>query len=275
MIRNLGYKVASFREFDELDDEAIICYPSMLYYALARSIALDESVLHDAFHHGENLDCQVYDMLCIYDIVDYYTKKSGCSVTALAEKINTKGFGKSTLYKLLMDPGHGITPKQFLVISNALGIPDKWHRFCLLRFGHKETSVSYLSGYEDCLQEFAEHPEDMEFKHDMVLVHKSRYEHFKNEAERLSSVVSAYEKIASETTKNLFHEIYKNLGYKFSTALPNSRDMDEAGKTRHQNAALSVTGPDGSMHTLETKDYEELLAAVIKYAKYLMDDSFK
>ncbi len=261
---------------DGWNEDALICNPSLLFYTLARTVFLDEKRLHDAFQCGEGLNSKMYDKFCIFDIADYYTKKADCSIKELANRINKRGFGKSTLYKLLLNPDYGITIKQFLTLAEVLDIPKKWLEFCLLRFEHMYTFFPYQHESAKDIADPSGQIQGISIPDHLALVNKKYYRDLERELERLRKVVSVYECITTAFEPRPVHKLCQNLGYQFST-FTSGRSQDSV-PDRHlqkQNIQMQVVCPDGSTHMLESSDYSEIMENIEEYARHLMEDKLK
>lgn len=218
----------------------------------------------------------MYDKFCIFDIADYYTKKADCSIKELASRINKRGFGKSTLYKLLLNPDYGITIKQFLTLADVLDIPKKWLEFCLLRFEHMYTFFPYQHESVKNIADPAGQIQGISIPDHLALVNKKYYRDLECELERLRKVVSVYEYVTTTFQPRPAHKLFQNLGYQFSTfASGRSPDSLSDSQLRKPNIELQVTCPDGSTRVLESSDYSEIMENIEKHAGQLIEDKLK
>lgn len=139
----------------ELNGKFVLKYPSLLFYLLARASEMEEYDIICAFDRGEGLDFGLYEMYCVYDIFEYYYKKSGLTETALSKLIHKKGYSPQSI-SILLGRKKFISLENFSVLAEALQIPDKWKRFGQCCLAHQQDSFFYLYGYKKAMQEHSE-----------------------------------------------------------------------------------------------------------------------
>lgn len=139
----------------ELDKIFVIEKPSLLFYHLARASEMEEYDIICAFHGGEGLELSEYEMYCAYDIFEYYYEESGLTEIALSKLINKKGYSPQSI-SLLLDRTKAISLENFLILAEALQIPDKWKRFGQCCLAHLQDPFFYMYGYQESLDDHAD-----------------------------------------------------------------------------------------------------------------------
>lgn len=219
--------------------------PSRQFYLLARASEMPESDMMQAFYEGDGLDIFRYDSYCAYDIFEYYFMKSGLTNKDLSEKIDMAGFHTSTIAKLL-NRSENITFDQFAVLAGALGIPDKWVKFCLYRLTQKKDRLPYKLGYKAWEDGFIGNPD-----------------------EAVTSLHS-WEDIGRSKKYGTVSRLYRQMGYTLlSDAFPeqiDTKDRDAMGRI-----CMEITMPDCSRHDLTLAEYETVIKKVLAFARSCME----
>ena len=139
----------------ELDGKFLIENPSLLFYHLARASEMEEYDIICAFHGGEGLELSEYELYCAYDIFDYYYKESGLTEISLSKLINQKGYSPQSI-SILLDRTKALSLENFLVLAEALQIPDEWKQFGQCCLAHRQDPFFYMYGYQESLADHAE-----------------------------------------------------------------------------------------------------------------------
>ena len=212
---------------------------------LASASEKDECDMIQAFYEGEGLEVLKYDSYCAYDIFEYYFTKSGLSNMELADKINLRGYKSSTIAKLL-NRSDDITYDQFVVLAEALGIPDGWTKFCLYRLTHKKDRLPYKLGYEAWEEDFIENPD-----------------------ETVTSLHS-WEDIIRSKKYGTVSRLYRQMGYTLlSDIFP--EQVDTTDSDAMSRTCMMIISPDRSIHDLSLKEYETVIKKVLTFARSCME----
>ncbi len=260
--------------------QTIINNPNLLFYTLARATALDEETIIMAFYEMKELDVYTYNTYCVSDIIDYYYKKMGCPVKDIIKDIKESGYKNSTVSALL-NGAKEITFIQFMVLSEALRIPEKWVNFCLYRLAQKEDQFSYRAGYEACVDDLRDHPDEMlsticsatpveeaeNFRAavDWLLTRFER-DFLTDVFPHVFSMLDGYDE--ADVCKMMFHCLYKFLGYRFTP------DIFSEQADNSQIPSVSIRRPGGAECTMPVEGYNKLLREIISYTKCYLDKEF-
>ncbi|MCM1258604.1 MAG: hypothetical protein NC307_12210 [Roseburia sp.] len=220
--------------------------PSRQFYLLARAAEMPESDMMQAFYEGDGLDVLRYDSYCAYDVFEYYFMKSGLTNKELSEKIDRAGFGTSTIAKLL-NRSDSITYNQFAVLAEALGIPDRWAKFCLYRLTQKKDRLPYKLGYQSWENDFMGNPDGA-----VTSLH-------------------SWEDIGRSKKYGTVSRLYRQMGCTLlSDTFPGQADIGD--RDAMGRICMEITMPDRSRHELTLEEYETVIKKVLAFASSCMEN---
>lgn len=219
--------------------------PSKQFYLLARASGMPESDMIQAFYEGDGLDVLRYDSFCAYDVFEYYYKKSDLNNSELSDKITAKGCKPSTISNLL-NRSENITYDRFAVLAEALGIPDKWTKFCLYRLTQKKDRLPYRLGYESWESSFIGNPDGA------------------------ATSLHSWEDMGRSKKYGTVSMLYRQMGCTlFSDAFP--EQIDTGDRDAMGRICMEIIMPDRSRHDLTLEEYETVIKKVLAFARSCLE----
>lgn len=223
--------------------------PNELFYMVAAASEMDFCDIVRIFSEFNELNPSRFYSYFMYDIVEYYFAKSELGEEELSNRIPVNGFGTSTIYNLL-NRSNDITYKQFLILSEALEIPEGWTYIVKHDILQAESHISFKIGYDAFLSDFAENPDKI--------------------------VTSLYSWKDIDTTKifGAVSKLYRQMGYSLlSEVFPEQIDFHAPDEMDY--TFLEVISPDHSRHMISLAEYEVIKNKILRYARYRMDSDLK
>lgn len=241
----LGWNCQSPHKYED----SLIQDPSKLFYMAARASEMDWDDIAQAFNEFSELDVLKFYSYSIYDIVEYYFAKSEFSEKELSSRITFRGFKTSTFANLL-NRSNDITYIQFLVLAQALEIPENWIEFVQCHLIRAEDHIAFKIGYEAFFQDFPKNPD-----------------------RKVTSLYS-WEDIATTKIFGAVSKLYRQMGYTLiSETFPKPINFHDTHEM--DNTFLKVFSPDHSCHAISLAEYEAIKEKILKYARYRMDSEFE
>ena len=240
----------------ELDNISLIEKPSLLFYHLARASEMEEYDIICAFYGGEGLELSEYEMYCAYDIFEYYYEVSGLTEIALSKRINKKGYSPQSI-SLLLDRTKAISLENFLVLAEALQIPDKWLRFGQCCLAHQQDPFFYVYGYQESLDDHAD-PINM-------------YSLLQEEADKrqLLGTVSQLYDYLDYTVLNL-PPSWEDSEYCDDTAVLSIIRPDNK-KSRNTDGKYKDSKRNENVYKIQLDHYKAILEDVAEYAEFVLE----
>ena len=230
-------------------EDSLIQDPNELFYMVANACELDCSDIARVFNEFNELDAFKFYTYFIYDLVEYYFAKSGLSEEELSSRIPVNGFRTSTIYNLL-NRSNDITYKQFLILAEALKIPENWTYIVKHDLLLAENQISFKIGYDAFVSNFMGNPDKI--------------------------VTSLYSWEDIETTKiyGAISKLYRQMGYVLlSEVFPEQTDFHDPNDM--ENKFLEIISPDHSSHMISLAEYEAIKEKILKFARYRMDSELE
>lgn len=223
--------------------------PNELFYMVANACGLDCCDIARAFSECNELDALKFYTYFIYDIVEYYFARSGLSEEELSNRIPVNGFRTSTIYSLL-NRSNGITYKQFLILAEALKIPENWTYIVKHSLLLAENQIAFKIGYDAFVPDFMENPDKI--------------------------VTSLYSWKYIKPTKiyGAVSRLYRQIGYALlSEVFPEQIDFHDPDDMDYK--FLEIISPDHSSHTISLAEYKAISEKILKYARFRMSSDLK
>lgn len=234
--------------------------PSEIFYTLARILQLDEKELITAFYEGDGLDIRFYSKMYVYDIISYYFQKSGFSVTPLCAKIESL-YGKninmkSSKVSKLIYGQQDISYDDFLILAYALEIPEVYIENSKYRLAQRKDPFSYKAGYDACLADIKEMPDEMGNALGLAILTERKLESIAiKKKPRIEGDEVIDEFVFLPSPSSIIHNYFDCLGYDISI-------MNEH--------LVSVTFPDGEIRILPTAEYKKFLETFRYFAEFTL-----
>lgn len=241
----LGWNCQPFHEYEDF----LIQDPSELFYMVANALEMDSAYIARIFSEFNEFNTSKFYSYFMYDIVEYYFAKSELNEGELSNRIPVNGFGTSTIYNLL-NRSNEITYKQFLILAEALEIPENWTSVVKQSLLLAENHISFKIGYDAFLSDFSENPDKI--------------------------VTSLYSWEDIETTKifGAISRLYRQMGYTLlSEVFPEQINFHDPSDMDYY--FLEITTPDHSRYMISMAEYEAIKEKILKYARYRMDSDLE
>lgn len=260
------------------NNELIVCHPSAVYYALARTVGMPEEEIYDSFTWGDSLDITFYLRYLIKDICRYFFQKNFGSLSKLEKTIKIKhpsGYSDSNLRKLILED-QIITHTQFAVLAEALNIPSKYVDFCQYRIAEYAERNAYFFGYNDALMDLEMEPEEFLDAYlipslaERLPMYKV-FDLFENAAKLYAPPEDYFNPYKWNDKEAIFRKFYNNKGFSFE---PFTGDEDIPENLQQawllNFAKMYITLPNGQKKLIDTDQYLKAVDKASDYALYLL-----